>query len=364
MIMPAVARLVVSGLTGGRMFGVLARRMGTVVELIRAVAFAGTEEDKGGRGGQSGGTKKKEAHRAGDYAARGKRRKWKEPDHGGVSSVGARRCDPVRAAREKKVTELLKKLLPFQPPVPKTNSKSAVPRGISHLQPPQKNPMKKDLNTLLNRVDTRLAACAAAAGASVAALPATSEADIVYSGPVSINIPSTTAGIYLNVVTGAFGTAAGTPGWDVNPWSSTSLSMFASTAINTALGGGVYVGTASPNNYFNLAMGTLISGASTFSGNGTSTAAASTPLNLNSSNNIIGFRFTNEATGAVNFGWMRISLSTTSGSQPRAIVEYAYENTGAGIGAGVIPEPTTYALLGLVAAGALGVRAWRKRKAA
>jgi hypothetical protein len=59
---------------------------------------------------------------------------------------------------------------------------------------------------------------------------------------------------------------------------------------------------------------------------------------------------------------MRISLAGTSGAQPRAIVEYAYEDTGAGIMAGAIPEPSTLALLGVMAAGALGVRAWRKRK--
>ncbi len=90
------------------------------------------------------------------------------------------------------------------------------------------------------------------------------------------------------------------------------------------------------------------------------------PLNLNGSNNLIGFRFVDPSLngGAIAYGWMRISLGATSGAQPRAIVEYAYEDSGAGIGAGVVPEPTTMALLGAMAAGALGVRAWRKRKAA
>ena len=50
--------------------------------------------------------------------------------------------------------------------------------------------------------------------------------------------------------------------------------------------------------------------------------------------------------------------------QPRAIVEYAYENTGAPILAGAIPEPSTLALLSVMGLGAVGVRAWRKRKAA
>ncbi len=61
---------------------------------------------------------------------------------------------------------------------------------------------------------------------------------------------------------------------------------------------------------------------------------------------------------------MRISLAGTSGAQPRAIVEYAYDSSGAGILAGAIPEPTTFALLSVMAVGAVGVREWRKRKAA
>jgi hypothetical protein len=211
--------------------------------------------------------------------------------------------------------------------------------------------------TLLNRVDTRLAACAAAAaGAAIAAPPA--EATIIWSGPVSINIPSTTAGIYLNVVTGVFSpTPAGAPGWDVNPYSSTGLSMFNPTVP----AGGVYVGVSG---YYNLSTGTVIDAASLYSSGGFS-ATSPNPLALNSSNNIIGFRFQNEATGnQIQYGWMRISLSGTSGSQPRAIVEYAYEDSGVGIAAGAVPEPSTFALLGVMAAGALGVREWRRRKAA
>ena len=56
-------------------------------------------------------------------------------------------------------------------------------------------------NKKLNRIDGRLAAYATLAGAALAA-PAIPSADatIVYSGVVNINIPSTTAGIYLNLL--------------------------------------------------------------------------------------------------------------------------------------------------------------------
>jgi hypothetical protein len=206
------------------------------------------------------------------------------------------------------------------------------------------------------RIDGRLAAYATVAGAALAA-PAIPNADaaIIWSGPVNINIPSTTAGIYLNVFTGQSGGNT-VPSWDVNPYSSTGLFMFNPTSPSPA-----YVGVTG---YYNLSPGTLISAASPYSSGGLS-ATSPNPLALNSDQNLIGFQFVDPSLngGAVAYGWMRISLSSTSGSQPRAIVEYAYENSpGVGIMAGAIPEPSTLALLGVMAAGALGVRAWRRHK--
>ncbi len=258
-----------------------------------------------------------------------------------------------------------KRLTLFSPPS-KTVFQEAEKTTLMPTAPsnkPRNNPNMKT-QTLLNRVDARLAGYATLAGAALAAPAFTpsAEADIVYSGPVNITIPSTTQGVYLNVVSGAFTTlgssTGGAPGWDVNPFSATSLNMFNPAAPT----GGVYVGSAG---YFNLTLGTLISGASTFS-SGVISATSPNPSAFNSSNNLIGFRFVDPSIngGATTYGWMRISLGATSGAQPRAIVEYAYENTLAGIGAGVIPEPSTLALLSVMAVGAVGVRAWRKRKAA
>ncbi len=226
--------------------------------------------------------------------------------------------------------------------------------------------MKTELNSLLNRVDTRLAACAAAAAATVAVAPAT-QADIVYSGPVNINVPSTTAGIYINLVTGVFGvTPASAPGWDLNPWSGTANNFWANNGAS--VNDGVvnnFTGGSSATLVDNLPLGTIVNGTWTFGRTNSSETTGATAFNLNSSNNYIGFRFLNEATGVTNFGWAQFQLGGL-GTQPRNILAYAYENTGAPIivGQTVIPEPTTFALLGLVAAGALGVRAWRGRKVA
>lgn len=221
--------------------------------------------------------------------------------------------------------------------------------------------MKTTPSTSLTSIDHRLAAYAAVATAALAApiLP-TAEAAVVYSGPVNINIPSNLNGVYLNVVTGANSTSNIT-GYDINPYSSTNLNMFLPTT-------GAAVGTGT--NYFNLAPGTLISAASTFAASGVTTPSGLTPLNTNSSLNYVGFRFINEAAGnQLQYGWLQIMLSSTSTSQPRTIIGYAFENTGGGLLAGftgaAVPENVnTGVLLALVATGVFGVRIWRQRKAA
>ena len=221
--------------------------------------------------------------------------------------------------------------------------------------------MKTNPSSLSSGIDTRLAAYAALATAALA-VPAWSTADaaVVYSGPVSINIPSSLGGVYLNVATGANSTSNIT-GYDINPYSSSSLNIFMPST-----GGAV----GSGSNYFNLAPGTLISAASTFAATGVDTISALTPLNTNSSLNYVGFRFINESAGSqLQYGWIQIMLSSAPNTQPRTIVGYAFENTGGGLLAGfttaAVPENVnTGVLLALVATGVFGVRLWRQRKAA
>lgn len=212
------------------------------------------------------------------------------------------------------------------------------------------------LQSLLSKFDKRWLGAGAAAAGAMAASQA-SEAAVVWSGVVNINIPSTTAGVYLNVATGVFGTAAGTPGWDVNPWGSTALNYFNPAAP----AGGVYVQRVGGGATANLPAGTIISATpdgGRLYGASTASTTGNDPHLLNSSSNCIGFRFQNELNGnQIHYGTMRISLAGTLGGQTRAIVDYAYESQ-AGVGiAACAPEPSSLALLALGAVGLI-----RRRK--
>jgi hypothetical protein len=212
------------------------------------------------------------------------------------------------------------------------------------------------MSNLAKRLDVHFAALAAVgAVAGIGATAQHADAAIVYSGVVNLTIASTTNGLYLNVVTGAINEPGNTgggsvPGWDINPWSSSTLSYFNSGIGNTYVQDGA-------GNTANLTVGALIDAASVY-GSGSASTAGAAPHILNSSNNIIGFRFVNEAAGgATNYGWARISLSASLSSQPRALVEYAYEDSGAGINAGAVPAPTAgMAVLALGGVGLLGRR--------
>jgi len=193
---------------------------------------------------------------------------------------------------------------------------------------------------LRTRVGLHLAACAAATVAG------SSSAAIVWSGIVNLNVPSNFDGVYLNVVTGATATS-GFAGYDVNPYNSSTLSWFSPAASTT--GGFVRGGGSSATLVDNLAFGTVIGAGAAFAyGNGGSESTGATAFNLSSTQNLVGFRFVNEAGGGVHYGWMRMEIGATLGGQPRAIVEWAYESVaGATITAGTIPAPGAVALLGL-----------------
>ncbi|MFO0959580.1 MAG: PEP-CTERM sorting domain-containing protein [Isosphaeraceae bacterium] len=219
------------------------------------------------------------------------------------------------------------------------------------------------LSDKADRILARAAtALAAATGAGLVSQAGTAQADIIYSGPVNINVPSTTAGIYLNVVTGVSSASPGAvPGWDINPWGSSSFFIWANTATS---GTGVvtnFAGGSSSTLTDNLPVGTIVDGSYSYAAQSSVETTGPTAFLVNSANNYIGFRFFNESTNSLNYGWMQFSLSSSLNGQPRSIVAYAYENTGAAIRVGAVPEPATLAMLATGVAGLAAFRLARRR---
>jgi len=207
------------------------------------------------------------------------------------------------------------------------------------------------MSKLAKRLDAHFVACAAAAGAAMVGTAQTAEAGIVYSGVLNIPVQQTTNGLYINIVTGQInepgnGGGGTVAGWDINPYGATPTFWGSG---NPSWG---YVGT--PGVMGQLAAGATIDG--TTATNTGSASAAAFPTTVGA---LFGFRFQNEAAGnQVQYGWGRLIKHAGVSPATGFLVEYAYENTGAGIAAGAVPAPGSLALLAL---GALGV-AGRRRK--
>ena len=197
----------------------------------------------------------------------------------------------------------------------------------------------------------------AAIAASVAAA-ASANAAIVYSGVVNFACAIDIDGTYINVETGQLtnGPGSGVPGWDVNPYRSSSgsgMNFFSPT------GGGMVSALSGVGPALNLAAGTVIGSTSNFS-----SSVSTIPFGSGAgqwqygANNLVGFRFVSSA-GTTHYGWMRFLMGTqpVSGNLvTRTVVDFAYESVaGASIAAGEsIPAPGALALLGV--AGLAGAR--------
>ena len=234
--------------------------------------------------------------------------------------------------------------------------------------PQQHKNMKNESSTngvaKTQNLNRRLAKHFAALAIPAIVVPA-AHAGLVYSGPVNLNIPSNVDGVYLNVVTGVTGSlASSVTGWDINPYGSSSLSFFTPSSPATSFGVIMdFAGGSSATLVDNLPYGTSIGAGPTYgTGARSSETTGATAFLLNSSDNYVGFRFQNEADGnLVHYGWLHLSLAGGAGAQPRTILDYGYNDlAGEPIAAGVVPEPTSGALLMLGLAGIAGLRFRRK----
>jgi MYXO-CTERM domain-containing protein len=190
--------------------------------------------------------------------------------------------------------------------------------------------------------------------AAAAALVVGSANAAIVTWNLNLVIPDNVDGAYINIVTQTTGTA-GFTGYDLNPYSSSAGNLSFWCPSGTSHG---YIRTQASGAASSLAGGFVV-GASgpwiTFSN--TPAVSGTTVTNgwqLNAIN-YFGFRFFNEATSAVNYGYGVMQVGANGGE--RTLLTLAYEDTGGSIEAGAIPAPGAMALLGLA-----GIAARRRRR--
>ena len=198
---------------------------------------------------------------------------------------------------------------------------------------------------LSNRLLKHFGAAAAAVG-----LTAGANASIVVWN-VNAVIPANLDGLYIRIdtqQTAALGSALS--GWDINPYGSSSLNFFASSSAPNPTS--TYVRTQASGGPSSLALGTVIGASSTFA-NSTAAVISSTGVTSNgwqlNAINYFGFRFHNNTTNAINYGFAAMQVGATAATRTLLFIEYG--NAGESV---VVPAPGALALVG--AAGLVGRR--------
>ncbi len=188
--------------------------------------------------------------------------------------------------------------------------------------------------SISNRLNKHfVAATAAVAVAGVA------NAAVVYSGIVNLTIPANVDGLYMNVETGATGTSGtGTAGWDINPYGTTSLALYAATGTGYMRA----AGTTSTGRT-NIGNNAVVGASAFFYGSSNAIIGTSVGQWAFNSTGTIGFKFL-AADGLTHYGWARIAIGASLAS--RTLVDYAFEST-AGASITTLPAPGAIALLGL-----------------
>jgi hypothetical protein len=172
----------------------------------------------------------------------------------------------------------------------------------------------------------------------LSALAGTSQAAIIHSGIQNILIPTTFVGVYIDIDGGGTVPEEGV-GWDVN------LIFNGEGIANSQSFHPVAATVTLDAPVLNLTYGTAVSSGSTFatpypSGYSSSaTHIGNSPGQFASSTEgYIGFQFSTNSSAGPYFGWIRVELSNTAATG--LIKDWAYEDTGASIAVGAVPEPS------------------------
>jgi hypothetical protein len=178
-----------------------------------------------------------------------------------------------------------------------------------------------------------------AAGLALAAGKAS--AALIYSGVMDIIIATTFDGVYIDIDGMTSGT---TPeaGWDFNPFFGGSVFAYNDTFQVVSLG------TDNTSAAEQLGIGTVVDGTLVFntSPGGSSTHIGGDPNQFAPNvEGYIGFSFTTNDASGPYYGWMRLVVTA---NEPGAIIkDWVYDDSGAPVTIGVIPEPSSLLLLAL-----------------
>ncbi len=173
------------------------------------------------------------------------------------------------------------------------------------------------------------------AGALVLTVASTSSMAAVVCSSPALSVPANIDGVYLNLVTGATGTAGGSvAGWDINLYQTGASALYffwPSTPANSA--GGASTATV----YDALDAGQPIGPSQTYIVNsGSGGAAPFANWQQAQTGKYLGVRFYNEATSTINYAWIQLNTGASAGF-PATINQYCYDNTGIAVTSGTTP---------------------------
>ena len=167
------------------------------------------------------------------------------------------------------------------------------------------------------------------------------QAALVYSGFQNITVSTSFASTYVDV-DGASSSPTQASGWDID-------AFFGGEAFgNSANFQPVRLTTSVSSSIVSLNLGDLVDSSDIYA---TAAAGSSNHIGINPGQfasgvtGYLGFSLIDNNVAGPFYGWMRVNLSNTG--QPGQIIDWTYENSGAGITVGAIPEPSSLAILAL-----------------